>query len=75
MHYDRKSGRCREERAEDVSNREVANFCDWFQPSESAFGAPADSGPSAELRALFGEDASSDEDAEKPRNPLDDLFK
>jgi len=31
--YDpRLTGKCREERAEEVRDRECANFCDWFRP-------------------------------------------
>lgn len=77
VHYDVTARRCREDRAEDVASRETANFCDWFKPSENAFAKPADKDPSAELRALFGEDdADPDTDAAKrPKNPLDDLFR
>jgi len=48
---------CREDGAEDVTEKERPNFCDWFVPSDDAF----DSGRKAEsdaarlaLDALFG---------------------
>jgi hypothetical protein len=28
---------CREDDAEDVKEKELANFCEWFVPSEAAF--------------------------------------
>ena len=30
---------CREDGAEDVTEKDRPNFCDWFKPSESAFDA------------------------------------
>ncbi len=30
---------CREDGAEDVTEKERLNFCDWYSPSESAFDA------------------------------------
>lgn len=57
--YDRTVPRqCREDGAEDVTEKERANFCDWFKPSESAFDASGKSEADAardELAALFGE--------------------
>lgn len=57
---------CREDDAEEVMNKERANFCDWFRPSADAFD-PARAKRAAraegELAALFGEDgADSRED-------------
>lgn len=50
---------CREDGAEDVAEKERANFCDWFVPSARAFEpgrkAEADAA-SAALAALFGDD-------------------
>jgi hypothetical protein len=31
--------KCREDGAEDVTEKERPNFCDWFKPSDSAFDA------------------------------------
>ena len=75
-HFDTATRRCREERAEDVTDRQTANFCDWFSASDRAFLASENRGPSAELKALFGdaEDAEG-ETVSPPKNPLDDLFK
>lgn len=55
---------CREDGAEDVTEKEKANFCDWFKPSDSAFDpqrkSEADAAKDA-LAALFGDggDASN----------------
>ena len=50
---------CREDGAEDVSEKERPNFCDWFKPSDRAFDpdrkAQADEAADA-LAALFGDD-------------------
>ena len=52
------SGQCREEDAEDVTEKEHANFCEWFKPSESAFDpyrkSAADMAKDT-LAALFGD--------------------
>ena len=81
VHYDpRITGACREERAEEVREKALANFCDWFKPRPDAY-TPADDSrgkaAEAQLAALFG-DASDDapaapEDAARVR--LDDLFR
>lgn len=60
LHFDRNVPRqCREDGAEDVTEKERTNFCDWFKPSESAFDAArkaqADAAQDA-LAALFGDD-------------------
>ena len=48
---------CREDGAEDVTEKERVNFCDWFKPSASAFDPhkknQADAARDA-LSALFG---------------------
>ncbi len=52
-------GQCREDDAEDVTEKERPNFCDWFKPWESAFDpdrkSQADAAQDA-LAALFGDD-------------------
>jgi len=68
---------CREERAEDVRERDRANFCDWFTPhsrANVAAGADKVSTAKARLDSLFGgeSEASSRNDV---RSRLDDLFK
>ena len=60
VHFDRHVPRqCREDGAEDVTEKERTNFCDWFKPSETAFDparkAEADAAGDA-LAALFGDD-------------------
>ena len=58
-HFDRNVPRqCREDGAEDVTDKERPNFCDWFVPGDAAFDAQrkseADAARSA-LDALFGD--------------------
>ena len=60
VHFDRHVPRqCREDGAEDVTEKERTNFCDWFKPSDTAFDparkADADAAQDA-LAALFGDD-------------------
>jgi len=41
-YFDRSVPRqCREDGAEDVSEKDRLNFCDWFVPAEQAFDAKA----------------------------------
>ena len=63
VEYDeRVAKRCREPMAEEVSDQEKSNFCDYFRPRPNAWSAPAGaaSGLSAadkaraELERLFG---------------------
>ena len=62
QYFDRSVPRqCREDGAEDVTEKARANFCDWFKPSARAFDprekAEADAAGDA-LAALFGGKAS-----------------
>jgi hypothetical protein len=55
--FDRSApAQCRESRAEPPTDRETANFCEWFAPA--AGGARTDRSPAdvarAKLEALFG---------------------
>ena len=56
--YDRaRPKQCREEDAEEVRDKERANFCDWFKPRPGAFdaaGAAAESAAKSAMDALFG---------------------
>jgi hypothetical protein len=57
-HFDsRVTRQCREDGAEDVTEKERPNFCDWFVPRGDAFDpdqkSAADSAQTA-LDALFG---------------------
>jgi hypothetical protein len=67
---------CGEERAEDVSNRELANFCDYFAPSQNAFheAKPGDDQARNALEALFGHDEPAPAEPQDARKALDDLF-
>lgn len=61
LYFDRAVPRqCREDGAEDVKEKEHANFCDWFKPSEAAFDpnrkSEADAAKEA-LAGLFGDDS------------------
>jgi len=62
---------CREDGADEVRDKQRANFCDWFRPSERAFDADlaAESQhAAAKLNALFGD--SKDDPANKRTEPL-----
>ena len=73
-HYDsRVAGRCREERAEDVADKERANFCDFFSPRAGAHDQRTtvkSEGAKQELDALFGNSDEVDEESEEL--PFDD---
>jgi hypothetical protein len=74
---------CRETIAEEVKDKERANFCDYFKPRENAFSTAAgDAGAKAksELESLFsggGTSAGSPAPsaAERARQELESLFK
>lgn len=83
--YDpRVAGQCREDRAEDVTDKERANFCDYFAPRPGAYEPRERSkaeAAKAELEALFGmgpgkktEPAREDTEAERARAELERLF-
>lgn len=73
---------CREERAEELSDRERANFCDYFKPRPGAHQPKrsADDAARAQLEALFGGGAGAPapeapkSDAERAREELEKLF-
>ncbi|HEX9627972.1 MAG TPA: hypothetical protein VGA00_13620 [Acidiferrobacterales bacterium] len=79
-HYDpRVAEQCREDRAEEVKDKECANFCDWFEPSADAY-RPRDEtrtrSARERLEGLFG--ATGDDATPGPTDPararLDELF-
>lgn len=77
-HYDPRVPRqCKEDGAEDVTEKSRANFCDWFKPGFDVFDGrekAAEDRAKAEFEALFGGGAAEKDD--KPANSaLDDLFK
>lgn len=75
---------CREPIAEEVKDKERANFCDYFKPREGAYSTQktdAASKAQAELDALFGGGAGKGTDAgsqpsaaDKARAELEALF-
>ena len=76
--YDpRLNSQCREERAEEVRDKEGANFCDWFKPRPHAYRA-RDEGKTqaakAKLDGLFGGAQTSDGEVDVARDKLSDLF-
>ncbi|HEX5057538.1 MAG TPA: hypothetical protein VFX02_13710 [Gammaproteobacteria bacterium] len=81
-HYDlRVADMCREDRAEQVSDKERANFCDYFDPMPGAYKPAQAAGAAAaqrQLAELFGESAASDSgpaaDKDKARAELEKLF-
>jgi hypothetical protein len=75
--YDpRIEGRCSEERAEEVRDKEGANFCDWLKPRPGAFAARSDARTAAKSRvdALFGGGSTAPAEADPARRRLDELF-
>ena len=70
---------CREPIAEEVKDKERANFCDYFKPRANAYSStPQDAAAKAkaQLDALFsgGVTASQPSAADKARAELDALF-
>jgi hypothetical protein len=68
---------CREDGAEDVTEKSRVNFCDWFRPGLDVFDGrekAAEDRAKEALEALFG-DASSAADDKRSNSDLDDLFK
>lgn len=72
---------CREPVAEEVKDKERANFCDYFKPRDDAYSAKntdAAAKAQAELDALFGgktgEDQQQPSAADKARAELEALF-
>lgn len=57
---------CLEDRAEPPTNKEVANFCDWFTPAAGLAGvlSPEDAAR-ARLDALFGADGEAPSEADE----------
>jgi hypothetical protein len=69
---------CREDDAEEVFNKERANFCDWYEPSSSAFNSSAknaDETARSAADALFSDDSTESMDADNPDSAAEDLFR
>jgi hypothetical protein len=69
---------CREDDAEDVSDKEKVNFCDWFVPSAEAFDETR-AGEAARARsaldALFGGEPEPGAEGDELTRQAEDLFK
>ena len=77
--YDpRLTGLCQEERAEEVRDKEHANFCDWFKPRPDAYrpsGTAKSQAAKSNLDSLFSGSASGSRDkSDTARDKLDQLF-
>jgi len=84
-HYDPAlTNQCREDRADTVTEKERANFCDYFNPNPNAYTG-GDRDPQqeakAKLDALFGDSASEENNNNAQvdknaaaRKALEDLF-
>ena len=70
---------CREDDADEVHEKERANFCDYFKPRGDAFTGQelaAETQAKNKFAALFGDDDGSAGDApEAGASEADDLFK
>lgn len=73
----RLTNQCDEERAEEVHDREGANFCDWFKPRPDAH-RPRSEGKTqaakARLDDFFGGAQISGGNADTARDKLSNLF-
>ena len=73
----RLTGQCQEERAEEVRDKEGANFCDWFKPRPNAYRQRGDGKTQAakgKLDDLFGGAQATDGKGDAARDKLSDLF-
>ena len=64
------SNACEQDQAEDVGDKETANFCDFFKPNSNAF-RPKDknqeSAVESELATLFGAEENKKNNAPQPK--------
>ncbi|MBI3897661.1 MAG: hypothetical protein HY308_05110 [Gammaproteobacteria bacterium] len=76
--YDARTTRqCSEIRAEEIVNKERANFCDWFKARPNAFDVRAQAKAQtakSTLDALFGATPPTDADADPARAAVERLF-
>mgnify|MGYP001813712543 FL=1 len=69
---------CREDDAEEVYEKEKANFCEWFKPSPTAFDlqrAEEAARAGSQLAALFGDGDETELPGDGLTKAADDLFK
>ena len=77
FHDPRLTSQCQEERAEEVRDKEGANFCDWFKPRPGAHrprGNEKTQAAKAGLDDLFGGAPGSGGEAQSARDQIGDLF-
>jgi hypothetical protein len=76
--YDTRAAKsCRETIAEEVKDKDRANFCEYFQERANAYTPRSDDGVAAardQLDAMFGGAPSSPAKPDAARSALDDLF-
>lgn len=69
---------CREDDAEEVSEKERVNFCEWYEPGANAFD-PARAGQAdrarTELQALFGGETETQQETDPHLSDAEDLFR
>jgi len=69
---------CAEDDAEEVSDKEKVNFCEWFKPAAGVFdsvGATKAARARGDLDALFGNGTSTELTDDPDVAAADDLFK
>ena len=69
---------CTEDDAEEVSDKEKVNFCEWFKPATGAFdaiGAGKVAKAKTDLDALFSDGLDEKKDTEVGGRAAKDLFK
>jgi len=70
---------CNEQDAEEVTDKERANFCGWFEPRDHAFRAGSNPARASEAKSalenLFGDgEVSTVSKTDAARSELDELF-
>ena len=69
---------CREDDAEEVTEKERVNFCEWFAPSSDSFDparASAATRAQSERAGLFGEGEAEEASGDAHLERAEDLFK
>lgn len=71
-------GQCLEDDADDVFEKERANFCDWFKPASGVFDEKRfrdEQQARAKLSTLFGDGEADAPEADPAQKDAEDLFK
>ena len=69
---------CLEDDAEEVTDKEKSNFCEWYKPSASAYDEMRSGSASraeSELSALFVGDEPAQPEKDSALQDVEDLFK